>query len=159
MLPDWADFPPNWPTFNRFRLGKLSLGGKFTQSGNAVDNKQTRSGCVTLKLYRGRKLYRPTSSVGDKFQTCLATDDRVEWRRKVLEHSRTFMLVHCTPSLSVIRQNTYFTINIYWRCWLYICIVFNCLIAFMNVQEPSYVVWRDRPFPGNRRSRRLLLFD
>ena len=38
-MPDWADFPPNWATFNNVRLGKLSLGGKFAQSGNAVDNK------------------------------------------------------------------------------------------------------------------------
>ena len=32
-------------------------------------------GAVTLKSYRGRKLHRPTLSVVDKFQTCLATDD------------------------------------------------------------------------------------
>ena len=50
VLPDWADFPPNWATFNLFRLGKLSLGGKFTQSGNAVDNKQTRSACIAAQL-------------------------------------------------------------------------------------------------------------
>ena len=52
VLPDWADFPPNRAMFNLFRLGKLSLGGKFTQSGNAVDNKQTRSARIAAQSKR-----------------------------------------------------------------------------------------------------------
>ena len=39
--------------------------------------REVKQGGVTLKLYRGRKLYRPTSSVVYILTTCPATDDRV----------------------------------------------------------------------------------
>ena len=51
-LPDWVNFPPNDNFPNLKRLKVAQLGGKSAQSGNAVDNKQTRSACIAAQSKR-----------------------------------------------------------------------------------------------------------
>ena len=63
-IPGWwavlPDFAPNWATFNHVRLGKLSLGGIFAQSGNAVDNKPALPALPLMRRKAGAIIWRIT---------------------------------------------------------------------------------------------------